>query len=171
MKLAYQTQSVSAPTWRRETDAHERTRRLLREIEAMKCLHNREVSALQVPALPPEMRAQVRALPAPAPSVAPGAVLSNVRQLLGESLTRKALARIYDAVDAWTNGREFERCDDFLDQINLDQVNPTIIVGVLTITSRDRAHIARRGSFVQRAREHLRQADPARAEQLLAGLE
>jgi hypothetical protein len=128
------------------------------------------VSVLQFPDLDhPLQLLSDKVLPPRRPT--PNEIVDTVKQLVTEGRNRKALARLYDAIDGWLGEDRLEPCDELLSDLDMDASNSTILVGALTITLHVRDRLAGRAAFFERVREHLQRTMPDRVEEVLRGLE
>ncbi len=113
--------------------------------------------------------ASLRAWPVPAASVAQEISYAVALERSGKH--RKALDKLYRALDRLVRSGRFSECDRILEEINVDQMNTHLLVGVLTITAPDSQRLASRAGLFRRVRTRLSRLAPERSERLLAGLE
>ena len=83
--------------------------------------------------------------------------------------TRKAMAFLYDQVDAWLDAENYSACDELLRKAPIPMLNTTLLVGLLSISRFGKAHLQARVAFVARVRAYLQAAVPERAEALMTG--
>lgn len=173
MRIARSTSKrLSRPTWSRDYLSAQGSVSPAVVRETLNLLaEDPDLSVLQLDIDPPTVNSPGRAFKLHEVGPGPADLLATVAELMKQGRRRKALARIYDAVDGWLFGPAEDRCDEFLDRVVVDHLDPTILVGILTITLTGRERLSRRADFVARVRQHLERAETGRVDELLAGLE
>ncbi len=84
---------------------------------------------------------------------------------------RKALDKLYRALDKLLQGDRLADCDRVLQEVNVEAMNTHLLVGLLTITALDAGRLPSRTDLFSRVRARLVELAPDRYERLLAGLE
>jgi hypothetical protein len=174
MNLARTAQTVyRSPTWSNEPIGVFSGLAQRRAIETTYCRQNPDLSVLQFLREPiaPESKTKAPELLPLKPQAQAQAVLESVKQHVQDTHNRKALAVIYDAVDAWFEQCRYDICDILLDTVKPEELNADLLVGLLTITSFEKAKLTRRDDFFCRMRAFFEKNDPVRAKDLLEGLE
>ena len=97
--------------------------------------------------------------------------LERMYQLVEEGRTDTALDVLFDHIDDMLCNGEFQKCDDGIQQIDLERLDTNLLVGVLSITLAAREKLTRRAQVVQAIRKRLEILAPGRVEPLTEGLE
>ena len=126
----------------------------------------RRKSALELPTLPEvELKAPTWRLGG---SIADR--LAEIREFDRQGKTRKALARLYDALGPAVVERNSVTCEHWLELVEVDSFSSTILVGVLTITLPARGWLGARETFYHKVKDHLCRTMPERVVEVLSGL-
>lgn len=85
---------------------------------------------------------------------------------------RAALKRVYRALDELLRSGELATCDRILLSVDLDRLDPSVALGLLTMTLPARNDLPHRAALVARLRAHLLdRMDSHRVAELLRGLD
>jgi len=102
----------------------------------------------------------------------PSLLLARLERLSREGKLDTALDLVFDHIDDLLLAGHFDEVSRLLDSVAVEQLDPAILVGFLTITSAASAAIQARAAFVVRVRAHLRDRMPREElESVLQGLE
>jgi hypothetical protein len=83
----------------------------------------------------------------------------------------EAIDVLFREVDGMLLAGEFERCDQFLQIVDLSRLDTELIVGVLSVTLKASDKLPSRAEFFRRVSERFRDLPTGRAAGLLRGLE
>jgi len=84
---------------------------------------------------------------------------------------RRALDRLYRLVDSFFRADDFDGCDRFLANADVDAMGTHLMIGLLTVTAAERERLPNRSVLATRIRSRLEQVAPDRIERLMSGLE
>jgi hypothetical protein len=84
---------------------------------------------------------------------------------------RKALDRLYRAIDGLIRSGAVAECDRVLRDVNINEMQTHLLVGLLTITASDAHRLSSRSALAKRVRSRLVELAPDRVDKLVAGLE
>ena len=97
--------------------------------------------------------------------------LEPMYQPVEEGRTARALDVLFDHIDDMLCDGEFQRCDEVIQHIDLERLNTSLLVGVLSITLAAREKLNHRRQVVEAIRKRLEILAPGRVEPLMQGLE
>jgi len=81
-----------------------------------------------------------------------------------------AMDTLFDVFDDLHCARKFEQSNALLETVEVDRLNTTLLVGVLSITYQARSHLPSRTAVVQKIEERLTLLAPDRVVSLVKGL-
>ena len=96
--------------------------------------------------------------------------LEAMYKFVEQESSADALDILFDKMDSLMCAGEFALCDEILTEIDVKRLNITVTLGVLAITWAGKSHLKQRDQYFQRAKDHIIELDPDRAEELLKGL-
>ena len=96
--------------------------------------------------------------------------LEDIYKLVAEEKNDLAIDILFDLVDGILASEKFNRVDDLIREIDLDQLNTNLMVGLLCITSAAKDKLSERASLVEHIEARFRITDLERIEGLMQGL-
>jgi hypothetical protein len=81
--------------------------------------------------------------------------LDDVYSLVKEGRNSDAIDVLFDAIDDMFLDGEFERCNEALEAVRIELLNPTLIVAVLSVTLAAAEHLPYRETLFERSAERL----------------
>lgn len=96
--------------------------------------------------------------------------LEEIYQLCEENNTDKGIDILFSKIDELLLKEDFDLCDDLLRTINLQKLNTSMLLGLLSITFTATAKLPYRSKLVTNIEAVLKVREPNRVESLLKGL-
>lgn len=96
--------------------------------------------------------------------------LPQLYQLVAAGRTTKAIDLLFGKVDSLLCAGSFEEIDALLRTIEVDCLDTTLLVGVLSITVSAKNHLRDRAALAKRIEQRLKLLAPDRIDRLLTGL-
>ncbi len=91
--------------------------------------------------------------------------------MIANGLISDLIDEIFEYFDDQLTDRNFDACDDALDEVDVNDLDTNFVVAYLSATRRAAPKLKRRADFVRRARERLTVLAPDRVDRLMSNLD